>query len=477
MVTQLNLPVIEHSLPIGAINTMSTKSRGMIRITIQSLRDDFRKNLLCLTIPAISDSIPAEAFPRSSIEIPVNVKLADPEFHLPRAVDLLIGAGTTLSLFSVGQINLTRDEHDLYLQKTRLDWVVAGGTPAQSETKNACHLSNLESQIVKFWEIEEFPVNKPKSKEEITCESFFVRTTERGTDGRYTVRLPFRETDKRIGESRTIALRRLIALERKFNTNQGLRSEYTRVIEEYLSLGHMSLMNDPVGNGYYLPHHTVVKESSNTTKVRIVFDASAKTNNGISLNDQLMVGPTIQDKLFSHLLRFRTYIYVITADIEKMYRQVRLHKDDRQYQRILWRKNEKIETFQLNTLTFGVSSAPFLAIRVIQQLANDERQTYPRAAEILSKHMYVDDLSGANTITETRAIRDELIALLNRGGFTIRQWASNDKRVIKDLESTAVHANLALNRTIAKDIRNRMECARRQNTLFHSTDQINEQMD
>lgn len=141
----------------------------------------------------------------------------------------------------------------------------------------------------------------------------------------------------------------------------------------------------------------------------------------MSLNDILLTGPTIQDKLFFHLLRFRTYRYVITADIEKMYRQV-LHEDDRRYQRILWRRNNKIETFQFNTLTFGVSSSPFLTIRVLQQLADDERQRHPTAAEILPTHLYVDDLlSGTETITEARAIRDDLIALLKKGGFTIKQ--------------------------------------------------------
>lgn len=107
----------KHLSSINAIDTMNTESRGRVQITIQSLRNDFRKNLLCLTIPTISDAIPAETFLRDSIKIPANIKLADPEFHLPRAVDLLIGAGTTLSLLSVGQINLTQGEHDLYLQK------------------------------------------------------------------------------------------------------------------------------------------------------------------------------------------------------------------------------------------------------------------------------------------------------------------------------------------------------------------------
>ncbi|XP_025997421.1 uncharacterized protein LOC113005763 [Solenopsis invicta] len=207
----------------------------------------------------------------------------------------------------------------------------------------------------------------------------------------------------------------------------------------------MSEIKNPSDDGYYMPHHAVIKESSNTTKVRVVFDASAKTNNGLSLNDTLMVGPTIQNKLFSHLIRFRSYKYVLTADIEKMYRQILVHDEDRRYQRILWRENGEIKTLQLNTLTFGISSPPFLAIRTIKKLADDERSSYPRAAKVIESHLYVDDLlTGAETINDARTLRNEIITLLARGGFSIRQWASNDKRVVNDLPISALHENFAL---------------------------------
>jgi len=243
-----------------------------------------------------------------------------------------------------------------------------------------------------------------------------------------------------------MALKRLLSLERKLNANVTLKNDYTRIFEEYLQLSHMTMIDDPDDDGYYMPHHAVIKETSMTTKVRIVFDASAKSNSGISLNDILMTGYTIQDKLFSHLMRFRIYNYVISTDIEKMYRQVILHEDDRRYQRILWSRDGAVRTFQLNVLTFGVSSSPFLAIRVIERLAEDKRQSYPRAADILKSHLYVDDLlTGAETILEARIIRDEIIELLARGGFIIRQWASNDERIINDLEAKALHANFTLN--------------------------------
>lgn len=367
--------------------------------------------------------------------------MADPEFHLPRSIDLLVGSVVSLSLFAVGQINLKRERYELYLQKTRLGWVVAGGASSQKTTRlSRCHSTNLESLVLQFWAIEEITTNKPLSEEESMCEVHFVRTVSRGDDGRYSVRLPFRDTNKRLGESWSMALKRLLVLEHKLNANMTLKSNYTQVINEYLKLKHMSLVENPDEEGYYMPHHAVLKESSETTKVRVVFDTSAKTSNGVSLNNLLMIGPTVQNNLIAHLIRFRTYNCVITADIEKMYRQVSLHEDDRRYQLILWRHDGKIETFQLNTLTFGVSSSPFLAIRTLQQLADDESLVHPRAAKILKSHLYVDDLfTGAETFDQARVIRDEIIALLARGGFIIRQWASNDERAINDLPSNSLH--------------------------------------
>ncbi|XP_011867405.1 PREDICTED: uncharacterized protein LOC105561748, partial [Vollenhovia emeryi] len=348
---RLRLPITTRALPVGAINSMNTTSKGVIRITIQSLH-----NL-----------VPSETFPRDSITIPSNIKLADPEFHLPRPVDLRIGAEVTLSLFSIGQINLSIRDNDLYLQNTCLGRVVAGGSSSRNQPKTAiCKLTGLDQQIARFWVIEEIsdPTVTPKSNEEIECEEHFTKFVTRNRDGRYTVRLPFRRDKMSLGDSRTVALKRLNSLERKLDSDPLLRAAYSQVIQEYLDLKQMIPVNNPSNEGFYMPHHVVIKSSSSTTRVRVVFDASAKTSNGTSLND-----------------RHR-----------KMYRQILLHEDDQMYQRILWRQNDQIKTLQLNTLTFGVSSSPYLAIRTIQKLADDEHDAYPDAARVLKTHLYVDDL-------------------------------------------------------------------------------------
>ena len=107
-------------------------------------------------------------------------------------------------------------------------------------------------------------------------------------------------------------------------------------MDGYLSLGHMQLVPEEDDSSYddksnklifFLPHHAVFKESSTITKTR-VFDASAKITTGVSLNDMLMVGPTIQQDLISIVLRFRMHIYAMAADISKMYRQIRVHPED-----------------------------------------------------------------------------------------------------------------------------------------------------
>ncbi len=71
---------------------------------------------------------------------------------------------------------------------------------------------------------------------------------------------------------------------------------------------------------YYFPMHAVTKQSSTTTKVRIVFDALAKTTNGKSLNSILSSGPNVYNHSVQQILRFR--IHRVTADISKMLRQI-----------------------------------------------------------------------------------------------------------------------------------------------------------
>ncbi|XP_062542481.1 uncharacterized protein LOC134210452 [Armigeres subalbatus] len=188
-------------------------------------------------------------------------------------------------------------------------------------------------------------------------------------------------------------------------------------------------VHDKPEDCYFLPHHAVYKESSSSTKIRVVFDASAKTTSGLSLNDALGVGPTVQNDLITILLRFCCYPVVLTADIPKMYRQVQVHKDDRKYQRILWlNTNNEMATFRLTTVTYGCASAPYLATRTLLQLAKDEATDLPLASKVIEDNSYIDDfLTGGRNEQEVIEIYKQLTELLRRGGFGVHKFCSTAK--------------------------------------------------
>jgi hypothetical protein len=106
-----------------------------------------------------------------------------------------------------------------------------------------------------------------------------------------------------------------------------------------------------------------------------------------------------------------------------MYRQFVVRPEDRKYQRILWRAdNGEVDTYEFNTVTFGLSAALFLTIRCLKQLAEDEGHRFPRAAQILQRDFYVNDATtGTDTKGEALAVCTELTELLQQAGLDIRK--------------------------------------------------------
>lgn len=265
----------------------------------------------------------------------------------------------------------------------------------------------------------------------------FLKTTKRNADSRFIVQMPFKEVKlHQLGESRSMALKRFLSMERRLQ-RQPTNQQYVQFMTEYSDLGHMTRITEDQAMKqtprYYMPHHAVLKDNSITTKLRVVSDASCKT--GVSLNDCLMVGPTLQQDLFSILLRFRTFQYVITADITQMYRQVQIDKSQTAFQTIFWRSDpsEEIAEFELQTVTYGTACASFLAVRTMLELANLNASRHPIGSVTVINDFYVDDLlSGDNTVHEIKRIRDETTNLLEKG-FQLRKWASNLPELLKGI--------------------------------------------
>ncbi|GFS94953.1 uncharacterized protein TNCV_4202071 [Trichonephila clavipes] len=199
----------------------------------------------------------------------------------------------------------------------------------------------------------------------------------------------------------------LILVKDKYSEWQTFRALY------YERLGHMKeVTNDTEPKiAYYATHHGIYRPEKSTTKLRVVFNCSSLTDNGISLNDIQYNGGVIQEDLYAQMLRFRTYTYAFTADIKMMYRTILINPKQRNLQRIVWceSEHESPKIYELSTVTYGTVSAPYLAQRTLTQLSMDEEANFPIAASVLRNNLYMDDvLCGAATLEEAIVLRQQL---------------------------------------------------------------------
>ncbi|XP_031329673.1 uncharacterized protein LOC116160582 [Photinus pyralis] len=347
--------------------------------------------------------------------------LADPTLNITGPIHVLLGAQDYAKIILNG---VTKTASALLGQQTELEWIVSDQVmyPEKKGTPVIGMVSTMEEErnLSKYWEMEEVEVPNRSKEEDVQCEKHYMATTTRGRDGRYTVRIPFKEAPTMVNSSRSLAVARLHQLEKKLEKEHRVREQYKAFLQEYIDLGHMKLV-PPKGEGrYYIPHQPVIKEASATTKLRVVFDASATTRSRKSLNQTMHVGPRLQEELADILVRWRKHPVAFTADIQKMYRQINIHEDDQPLQTILWRFNQHqpIQEYQLTTVTYGTTAAPYLATRTLQQLAKDEEKEYPNASRVALTDFYVDD---------------ELTAMLDKGGFKLHKWSTNKLQMLQSI--------------------------------------------
>ncbi|XP_049884462.1 uncharacterized protein LOC126379650 [Pectinophora gossypiella] len=139
-----------------------------------------------------------------------------------------------------------------------------------------------------------------------------------------------------------------------------------------------------------------------------------------------MVGPNVQNSLFSILIRARQYKFILTGDIEKMYRQVQVSDEDRDLQLILWREDESepIKTLRLNTLTYGTASASYLSTKCLWQVGEECEDAQIKT--IIQNDFYVDDLiTGADSEEELRYIQKSVASALSGACFPLRKYKTN----------------------------------------------------
>lgn len=437
-VKRLGLPRRPSDLRLrGYDGIIGHKAQGMTTISVCSR---FTNNIVFHTDAYITSALPAQipALPIESVEDETGY--ADDKWNVPNKVELLLGAGIWAKIIKPEIIHLP---NGLVRQASLLGYLVFGDHLSRN-TDAYCAVSlgsadaSLTKLIGRMWETERYDEAKPMSAADEWCQHNFADTHYRQPDGRYVVKIPINPDVGPLGESRRSALRQFYQLEGRFKKDPKLAADYIQFMRDYEQLGHMHEVNseaDCDGPRYHIPHHAVRKGKKD---IRVVFNASAPTSSGRSLNSIQFTGPRLQADITDIVTNFRSGKVAFCADIEKMYRQIALHPEHWNYQRIFWRENPKdpLKEYWLTRVTYGVTASGYMAVRALQQCADDHGGEYPRAANIVKTAFYVDDLlTSADTCADAIALKNETSALLAKGGFTLAKWISNEPAVLdRDVE-------------------------------------------
>nr|XP_022908644.1 uncharacterized protein LOC111419983 [Onthophagus taurus] len=296
--------------------------------------------------------------------------------------------------------------------------------------------------LVKFmailWQLDVLGITDPtehKSRQEVVsaARDFFNETVKINEDGRYEVNLPWLEAHPPLPDNYAMARRRLDKTVHKLEVN-GLLESYDNIFQEWLSEGIIEeVLEDSRTNvAHYLPHRPVVKEDSATTKIRPVFDASAKEKNGPSLNQCLETGPNLIELIPNMLHRFRQNKIGVTADIRKAFLQIGVDKGDRDFLRFLWRgPGDEIRTYRHKRVVFGVSSSPFLLGATLEHhisksLDRCDSGNVPYSRDTvsrLSRSFYVDNcIASVQTEQILRCFIEESSMIMEEARFDLRGW-------------------------------------------------------
>ena len=379
------------------------------------------------------------------------------------AIDILIGCDFHWEIVSG---DISRANGGLVAIRSKFGWLLSGparhnrGAGVESHCNLIVELPNNvttvpeegESKIVdelkKFWETEAIGIVE---REDIDQEIFPEQVRYDFIGRRYTVSLPwkiYRPHSNNYG----FCISRLHQLMSRLKRDQALLTEYNKILETQLEEGIIEAVPTTEMNSqeevYYLPHHGVVRTDKDTTKLRIVLDASARAGpHHYSLNECLEKGPNLTPLIFDVLVKFRGNIIGITADIEKAFHQIIIAEKDQNMLRMLWFNDvhtatPKIVHYRFCRLVFGLTPSPAILRGVIQYHLSKYQTSNPHVARLLADMLYVDDFpGGAENSEKGFKLYQEAKEIMKAGGFNLRKWRTNSSTLQKLINQTEANTN------------------------------------
>lgn len=369
---------------------IETRGHGYVELKLLSIEH--------ICEPIVNDVVSLERYP--------HLKGLDLAFDFSSMTsveaDILLGSDQYWRVLTAEMI---RVENGPTAIDTQFGWVLSGPVIVERCSENNTSLithvlrvdSVLESKALDktlkaFWDIESLGILE---QEDVVQNQFDQHVSFE--NGRYTVSLPWRDHCLVLPTKYDLCLRRLKGLLKRLRRSPDLLRKYDSIIREQLDLGIVVPASDseePCSKLHYLPHHAVVRYDKTTTKLRIVYDASAKSG-GPSLNECLHVGPSLNQKIFDILIRFRVHAITLIADIEKAFLMVQIAKED---QDVLNDEKTELVELKFTRVVFGVTPSPYLLNATIAEHLKRHAHTHYHITEKIKESIYVDDIvTGVNS--------------------------------------------------------------------------------
>ena len=366
----------------------------------------------------------------------VHIDDVDERNHLP--VHLILGANDFAKIRTGERLRVGR-RGDPVAEYTRFGWTLMS-PGAETELSPVYLALNSTVDYDRLCALDVLGLADNPTGDQGDVYDEFKEQLTRSPEGWYETALPWKGNHPPLPNNKEGSMHRLDSLLRKLQRTNML-SQYDAVIREQLEEGVVERApTEATGKEFYLPHRAVVRENAETTKLRVVYDASARAHSGApSLNECLHTGPPLQNKLWGVLTRSRFHPVAVAGDIRKAFLQVRIRQAERDALRFHWIvdiQSREVETLRFTRVLFGLSPSPFLLNGVIQQHLESWQTRLPESAKEALRSLYVDDfISGAPTVSKAKQLKRETTEIFEDAKFELHKWHSNEPELETECEN------------------------------------------
>ena len=366
-----------------------------------------------------------------------NIKLEDKDTKELLPIHLILGASDyskvkTRTAPKIGNIG------EPIAELTSFGWTIISSGD-ENDFTNLYLTQSSAADYEQLCKLDVLGLQDPGSEIDDLVYQRFKNQLKRNENGCYETGLLWKQDQKyQLGNNKAGSIARLNNLIKKLQKDEKLFNKYDEIIQDQIKSGVVEIApEEPQGQEFYLPHHPVIRENAESTKVRVVYDGSAKASNStISLNDCLETGPPLQNKIWDILLRNRFNPIALSGDMKSAFLQIRIREKDRDCLRFHWILNKDpslLQRLRFTRAIWGLVESPFLlngTIKIHLETRKEEFQEQIKQLEEIEKDIYVDDLvTGGCTVEEVSQLKTITIATFQDAGFELHKWNSNRRQL------------------------------------------------